>query len=164
MRLLLDSSYLLFYFQVTIEGIPFDFLKQLQARSDLELVISEISYSELVAKCFKLSLIDGRLSSDEILSGLDSVRHNSHLEVLSWYEHPKLLETAYQLRKIHLDFFDCIIFASALLMADAIGTFDDILYTKINHSNEIRTMVQTRNPEFEFWFFDFKNKPKKLIA
>jgi PIN domain nuclease of toxin-antitoxin system len=164
MKLLLDTSYFLSYFKIAVEGLSFDFLKQLMERKDIELLISEISYSELVAKSFKLCLLKSNLLIEEILSGLDSVRNESRIELLSWYKNPRILETAFNLRKIHTDFFDCIIFASAFLEADAIGTFDDVFYKKIKNNKDINKIITDLNPEFKFYFYDFKEKPKGLIS
>ncbi len=162
MKLFLDSSYLLSYFKVAVEGIPYDFIGQLMKKKDIKLLVSEISLSELIAKCFKLSIFASSLSYEDILSGIDSIRNDPRIQIVSWYENPKILETAYSLRKIHSDFFDCIIFATAIIEADVIGTFDDTFYKKMKKNDEISKQIFQLNPEFEFWFKDFKKSPKKV--
>ena len=121
-----------------------------------------MSYVELTAKCFKLGLVDSKIQTEDIISGLDSLRNDSRIESIGWYHNPKIIEIANVLRKIHTDFFDCMIFGTAVLEADAIGTFDDTLYKKIVKNNEIKQTLRKINPEFEFWFYNFKNIPKRL--
>lgn len=164
MRLLLDSSYFLTYFRVLVEGISYNFLKQLMERKDLELLISEITYSELVAKIFKLAKSDSKWQYEDILSGIDSLRNESRIELIPWYNNPKILEIALEIRKMHNDFFDCIIFASSIVEADAIGTYDDSLFKKIRNDKMICKLIKETNPEFKFWFNDFKTSPKTLIS
>lgn len=162
MKLFLDTSYLLSYFRISIEQLPYDFLKHLMQKEEIELFISEISFTELVAKCFKLSLISNNPQIDDIISGLDALRNDKNISIITWYEHPKIFEIAYELRKIHSDFFDCIIYASAILEADALGTFDDTFFKEIKNNKDIVKLFQEINPGFQFWFSDFKGKPKSL--
>lgn len=162
MRLLLDSSYFLSYFKITLEELPYDFIRNLINRDDIQIQISEISYAELVAKSFKLNLMEKNLKMEDIISGLDSLRNDIRIHTISWYENPKIFEITHALRAIHSDFFDCIIYSSAILEADAIGTFDITLFKKIKNNKSIIKIINEINPEFEFWLYNFKGKPKKL--
>lgn len=163
MRILLDSTYFLTYFRIAVDGLAYDFLKNLMNKQDLSILISEISFSELVAKYCKLNLLEQKTTAEEIVTALDAIKYESQIEKLSWIENPKIIELMFELRKIHSDFFDCIIFASAIVEADIIGTFDKTFYNKIKKSSSVVKKINELNPEFQFWFFDFKEKLEKLI-
>lgn len=162
MRILLDSSYFLSYFRIAVEGLGFDFLKQLMNKPELKILISEISFSELAAKCCKLNLLQENASAEELITGLDAIRYEHQIEKISWVENPKIIELMFEFRRIHSDFFDCIIFASAIVEADIIGTFDKTFYKKIKNDPVIVKKINELNPEFQFWFFDFNEKLEKL--
>ena len=67
------------------------------------------------------------------------------------------------MRKIHKDFIDCIILSTAIITSDAIATFDTTLFNIIEKSPILVKKIQQMNPNFEFWFHDFSEPPKKLI-
>lgn len=162
MKLLLDTSYFLSYFKIEIKELDFDFLKQLLMDKELEIMISDISYSELVAKYFKLNLTDQNGIIEDVMIGLDAIKYESKIEKIHWVENPKIIELAFEFRKIHADFFDCIIFASAIVEADGIGTFDDTFFMKIKNEKKIVKMINEINPEFQFRFNNFKGIQKGL--
>ena len=128
-------------------------------------MMSEISFSELTAKCMKLSLIPDYhsiLSVPEILRGNDSIRFDTRITRIHWIDNPKIYEIAHEIRKIHTDFFDCIIFATAIVAADGIGTFDESIFRKITKAPELCAKIKKINSNFKFQFYDFQQAPLSI--
>lgn len=165
MKLLLDTSYFFPYFNIMIEKLPDAFLLMLLNNSKYSILISEISFIELTAKCMKLCFTpkyQSILNLPGIIRGNDSIRFDTRISTISWLNNPKIQEFAYELRKIHTDFFDCIIVATALVIADAFGTFDEPLYNKIKQTPDLCNKIKKINPHFEFKFYAFEQKSKTL--
>jgi len=106
--------------------------------------------------------LDQNGNTEDVMIGLDAIKYEPKIKKISWIENPKIIELAFDLRKIHTDFFDCIIFALAIIEADGIGTFDDTFYNKIKKEIRIVKMINEINPEFQFRFTNFAGTPKKL--
>jgi PIN domain nuclease of toxin-antitoxin system len=162
MKLLLDSSYLLPLLHVNIEGISNKFLLDLSHRLDLELYYSSISEFELISKGMKIILSENTITISDIQRGIDLLQSNEKLISLPCTEHPLLLELSLDLRKIHNDTIDCIVFATAICYTECIASYDESFYNKIINNKEICEKIKIINPNFQFWFRYLTDEPLSL--
>ena len=162
MKVLLDTSYLLPLIKVEVQGISSSILTDLINRCDTEIFYSELSLFEIAAKGMKLILSGENLTVFDIRSGLDSLLWNDKILSLGWAKHPLLLELSFSLRKIHKDFIDCLILATAICYTDAFITFDKEIYDRLVDNQSIIKEILEINGNFHFWFKNLLDKPQSL--
>lgn len=162
MKILLDTTYFLPALSVEIEGLPSTLLKTLLHNENYQCYYCEISLFELAAKGVKLTQSDETLTVDDIIKGLDSIRWDKRLTKLSWYSHPYTLELAKGIRKIHTDFIDCLILATAVCYTDTLAMYDETLFKKVKKNKGILHMILDFNEKFSFWLNDLSKKPIQI--
>jgi PIN domain nuclease of toxin-antitoxin system len=122
-KILLDTSYLLPFIKVDIEGISRDKLRKTISAHEIQ--VSQVQIFELYAKGMKY-ILRGNISPQDILEGVDAV---SNFQVISIHDADILTLSAYLRRK--LDTIDAIILSSAVYYSQALATMDSkILGTK----------------------------------
>jgi hypothetical protein len=82
---------------------------------------------------------------------------------LNWTDFIVESEIMLELKKIHGDSIDCILFSMAIMYCNCLATFDTTFIKKIRANSEICSWVQTTNPNFEVWYGDLKNNPERLL-
>ena len=162
-KILLDTSYLLPYASIQVENwTPQNLLKLLKSNSQ-KIFYVKLSIFEIIAKGSKLIIANKGISLKEIQIGIDSIRFNSRLTSLESYYDPKILDLSVEFRRIHTDFIDCIILASAVCYSDIFCTFDQMLIKKISKSNRCTKKILGINSEFRIQFDDLTKPAIKLI-
>lgn len=163
MNILLDTSYFLPLIKITIDDIPDYLLKNLLVQSNHNYFYSDLSIFELTAKGFKFIIQGNKIAFQDLMKGIDSIQNDSRLVPLSWASNPIIVELAMELRKIHKDTIDCLIFATAFCICDCIITLDLEFYDQIVKVASIVKEIKSMNENFQFWFNDLLEPPKFLI-
>lgn len=159
MKILLDTSYFLPLVKIKVEKWDNSHLKALINQEDLTIYYSEVTILEMAAKSAKIRLATPSLTYKDTQRGIDALVYNSQISVITWHNHPDILDLAFSLREFHTDFFDCIIFATAIYKADVLGTFDDSFVKKILMNDPLCEKIRKINSNFKFWLQDLA-KPK----
>ncbi len=162
MKIFIDTSYLLPFIKIKIETIADDVLINLLHDKSSEYFYSDLSIFELTAKAFKLIVKNEQINTQDLMIGIDAIQNDPRLKCLSYTYNPLIIELASNLKKIHNDTIDCLIFASAICNCDCIITMDSSLYEKIKKNDFLKKEIQSLNKNFKFWFNDLKNSPKSL--
>lgn len=81
---------------------------------------------------------------------------------VNFTDNPLIIELASELRSIHDDTIDCLIFATAMCNCDCLLTMDGSLMEKIKENIEILERIQTINKHFKFWLDDASDNPINL--
>ena len=162
MKILIDTSYFLPLIKITIEGISDRILLDVLLQSKNNLFYSDLSLFELTAKAFKYINKENQISIQDLMNGLDAIQNDSRLVYISWKGNPIIIELAANLRKIHKDTIDCLIFATAICNCDCIVTMDRDFYNQICLNNSIFEEIQSINKNFLFWFKDLSESPKHI--
>ena len=162
MKILLDTSYLLPLIKVRIKEIPEAIIQKLLMDSKLDLFYCDITIFELTAKGTKLIISGEQLKLTDIQKGIDALENDDRITRLSWSEHPLTLDLAFSLRKIHSDYIDCLILATAVCYTDMIITFNNKLFNLIKQTPSLIEEILRINDHFQFWFKDLTKDPKEL--
>ena len=137
MRVLLDTTYLLPAIGVAVSGVASDVVLRLRDRGHRTLA-SVVSVLEVAAKGGKL-LADGRLDRGRLARGLGVILRDAELDVIPMNREDVLLAAA-DLRRVHRDFLDCVLLATAAAESDVFLTEDDRLLDLAN-DDEIRRIA-----------------------
>jgi len=162
MKILIDTSYLLPLIKISIEGISERILLEVLLKSKNEIFYSDLSLFELTAKAFKYINTGDQISVQDLMIGLDAIENDTRLIHISWKDNPIIIELATNLRTIHRDTIDYLIFATAICNCDCIATMDRDFYNQICQNNMIIEQIQPINKNFQFWFNDLSKSPKLL--
>ena len=111
MKLLLDTTYFLPTIGISIKEMQKDALLAIVAKKH-QIVMSQITIFELSAKGAKYIKQD-RLSPERVTRGLNAIIYNDDIETIPMHD-TTILQTAFKLRNVLNDFFDCLI----LLLSD----------------------------------------------
>ena len=114
------------------------------------------------AKAFKYINKENQISIQDLMNGLDAIQNDSRLVYISWKGNPIIIELAANLRKIHKDTIDCLIFATAICNCDCIVTMNRDFYKQICLNNSIFEEIQSINKNFLFWFKDLSESPNHI--
>lgn len=162
MKILIDTSYFLPLIKVGIETIPDKLLIELLSKSSNSYFYSSLTLFELTAKGLKLASKEGVITPQDIRIGIDSIKNDMRLTEISYNDNPLIIELASNLKKIHNDTIDCLIFATAISSCDCIATMDELFYEQLNKSPQLMKKVREINDHFKFWFNDLKGELKAL--
>ncbi len=162
MKILIDTTYFLPALSIEIETLPSALLKTLLRDQNYQCHYCEITLFELAAKGVKLSQSDDSLTVNDIIKGLDSIRWDKRLTKLSWYSHPFALELAKEIRKIHTDFIDCLILATAVCYTDMLAMYDETLLKIVRKNKGIIQKILEFNEKFSFWLKDLSKDPIRI--
>ena len=162
MKVLIDTSYFLPLIKISIEGISERILLEDLLQSKNKLYYSDLSLFELTAKAFKYINQGNQISTQDLMNGLDAIQNDTRLIHISWKENPMIIELATNLRTIHKDTIDCLIFATGICNCDCIIIMDKDFFNKICQNNSIFEEIQAINKNFQFWFDDLSKSPKLL--
>lgn len=165
MKLLIDSSYLIPALGIDIvEGWSNQDLLDLMSSDDYELAYCELSLFEIYTKAMKL-LLKGEIEVriERIQKGLHGILYSKKLLKELWWEHLFESEIILELKRMHNDSIDCMIFYISVVAHDCLATFDDTLITKVKNNQELLHWVEEVNPDFQVWMSDLKEPRMYLI-
>jgi len=160
-KLLLDTTYLLPLVGIAIEGANTKLVQELLSAQEFSILLSEISLFELAAKGAKIAL-NTTLTYQEVLRGIDTIRHEKRFKLIGWTSNPAILELSYKIRTVHSDFIDSLILATAVCTADTFASYDKDLITKMMKEKEIITEIEKVNPNLRVWFNNLEKKSLQL--
>lgn len=105
--MIVDTTYLLPLVGISVNSDLFSEITNGSVNFDLDAaLVSEISLFEVQAKSSKFSI-----SHSVVTEAIKAIRSN--FEVVP-YDEEKVIQTSFDLRKIHQDYIDCVIVASAV--------------------------------------------------
>lgn len=162
MKILIDSSYFLPLIKIGIENIPQTLLINLLSKNSHDYFYSNLTLFELTAKGLKISSQNNTITPQDIRIGIDAIQNDSRLIEVNFTDNPLIIELSSQMRAIHKDTIDCLIFATAICTCDCIITMDDSFYDKINNSPNLIKDIQNIKEIFQFWFNDLSGDLKSL--
>ncbi|MFO7797982.1 MAG: hypothetical protein ACQERB_13445 [Promethearchaeati archaeon] len=162
MKILIDTSYFLPLIKIGIKTIPNKLLIDILAKSNNTYFYSNLTLFELTAKGLKLSSKENKITPQDVRIGIDTIRNDARLTELSFTNNPFIIELASDLKKVHNDTIDCLIFATAICTCDCIITMDEFLFTQINTRPPLLKTVRELNSSFQFWFNDLSGELKSL--
>lgn len=162
MKILIDTSYFLPLIKIGIENIPQTVLVNLLSKTSHEYFYSNLTLFELTVKELKLSSQKNTITPQDIRIGIDAIRNDLRLTEKSFIDNPLIIELASQLRAIHNDTIDCLIFATAICVCDCIITMDGSLFNQINKTPSLINKIVEINENFRFWFNDLSEDLKGL--
>ncbi len=162
MKILIDTSYFLPLIKVGIENIPQTILVNLLSKTSHEYFYSNLTIFELTAKGLKLSSQENTISPQDIRIEIDAIQNDLRLTEKSFIDNPLIIELASQLKVIHSDTIDCLIFATAICVCDCIITMDSSFFDQINKTPSLINKIREINENFRFWFNDLSEDLKGL--
>ncbi|TKJ21263.1 MAG: hypothetical protein CEE43_10040 [Promethearchaeota archaeon Loki_b32] len=162
MKILIDTSYFLPLIKIGIEDIPQTILVNLLSKTSHEYFYSNLTLFELTAKGLKLSSQKNTITPQDIRIGIDATQNDLRLTEKSFTDNPLIIELASQLKVIHNDTIDCLIFSTAICTCDCIITMYDSLFDKINKTPPLIKKIREFNENFRFWFNDLSEDLKGL--
>ena len=162
MKILIDTSYFLPLIKIGIENIPQTVLLNLLSKTSHEYFYSNLTLFELTAKGLKLSSQKNTITPQDIKIGIDAIQNDLRLTEKSFTDNPIIIELASQLKAIHNDTIDCLIFATAICVCDCIITMDVSLFDQINKTPSLINKIGEINQYFRFWFNDLSEDLKGL--
>ena len=145
MKLLLDTAYLLPAVGISIKTIPKDALIKLNAQGH-KIAVSEITIFELSAKAAKY-INSNELYPERVMNGIRALTFDESITRIPTHQSEVLL-TAFEFRRIMIDFIDCVILSTALNHCDTLVTEDKFIkgLCENKHFLEIRSSI---NPAFK---------------
>ena len=162
MKILIDTSYFLPLIKIGIETIPDKLLIDLLSKSSNDYFYSTLTIFELTAKGLKISSNTNEITTQDIRIGIDAIQKNARLTELSFTGNPLIIELASQLKFMHNDTIDCLIFATAICTCDCVITMDEGFFNQLNKSPTLLKKVREINDNFKFWFNDLTGDFKAL--
>ena len=162
MKILIDTSYFLPLIKIGIENIPQTILINLLAKPSDKYFYSNLTLFELTAKGLKISSQKNTITPQDIRIGVDAIQNDSRLVEKSFIDNPLIIELASQLKAIHKDTIDCLIFATAICTCDCIVTMDVSFFDQINKTPSLINTIREINENFHFWFNDLSDDLKSL--
>ncbi|MEE9377738.1 MAG: PIN domain-containing protein [Candidatus Lokiarchaeia archaeon] len=162
MKILIDTSYFLPLIKIGIENIPQTVLVNLLSKTSHEYFYSNLTLFELTAKGLKFSSQKNTITPQDIRIGIDAIRNDLRLTEKSFIDNPLIIELASQLKAIHNNTIDCLIFATAICVCDCIITMDGSLFDQINKTPSLINKIREINENFRFWFNDLSEDLKGL--
>jgi len=160
MKILIDTSYFLPLIKIGIENVPQTLLVNLLSKTSNEFFYSNLTIFELTAKGLKLSSQKNTITPQDIRIGIDAIQNDLRLTEKSFTDNPIIIELASQLKTIHNDTIDCLIFATAICVCDCIITMDVSLFDQINKTPSLINEIREINQNFRFWFNDLSEDLK----
>ena len=162
MKILIDTSYFLPLIKIGIENIPQTTLVNLLAKTSNKYFYSNLTLFELTAKGLKISSQENTITPQDIRIGIDAIQNDSRLVEKSFIDNPLIIELASQLKAIHKDTIDCLIFATAICTCDCIVTMDVSFFDQINKVPSLINAIRKINENFRFWFNDLSDDLRAL--
>jgi len=162
MKILIDTSYFLPLIKIGIENIPQTILVNLLAKPSDKYFYSNLTLFELTAKGLKISSQKNTITPQDIRIGVDAIQNDLRLVKKSFIDNPFIIELASQLKAIHKDTIDCLIFATAICTCDCIVTMDVSFFDQINKTPSLINAIRKINENFRFWFNDLSDDLKSL--
>jgi len=160
MKILIDTSYFLPLIKIGIENVSQTLLVNLLSKTSNEFFYSNLTIFELTAKGLKLSSQKNTITPQDIRIGIDAIQNDLRLTEKSFTDNPIIIELASQLKTIHNDTIDCLIFATAICVCDCIITMDVSLFDQINKTPSLINEIREINQNFRFWFNDLSEDLK----
>ena len=145
MKLLLDTTYLLPAIGISIKEIPTNTILELMKQGN-QIFISEISIFELTAIGAK-HVLSGLLPAERVTKGIRAIVYDETIEAIPIHE-TRILLTAFKLRRLLVDFMDCLILSSAMNQCDTLITEDSDIQ-KLKESEKFKELLTTVNPNFQ---------------
>lgn len=162
MKILIDTSYFLPLIKIGIENIPQTILVNLLAKPSDKYFSSNLTLFELTAKGLKISSQKNTITPQDIRIGVDAIQNDLRLVEKSFIDNPLIIELASQLKAIHKDTIDCLIFATAICTCDCIVTMNVSFFDQINKTPSLINAIRKINENFRFWFSDLSDDLKSL--
>ncbi|MBD3196839.1 MAG: hypothetical protein GF317_17410 [Candidatus Lokiarchaeota archaeon] len=162
---MIDSTYLLPAFNVEItEGWSKNDLLSLLTNSEIEIYYCDLSLFEIYTKCMNL-VLQKKISIDinRIENGLNSILHSKDLLKIDWWNHISESEIILQLKSLHNDSIDCLLYYLSVIFCDSFATFDSTFINKVQKSTEIIKWVKKVNENFSIWFGNLSEDRIKFI-
>jgi len=156
----LDSTYLFPALSVEItEGWSKSSLLHLIQSNKYKLFYCDLSLFEIYAKSMKL-ILQQKLSVniETVQNGIDGIVHSSKLHKINWYRYSNESEMIQELKKMHNDSIDCMLFYISVVMCDVFATFDSTFIKKIKRSQKLLNWIKLINPDFRVWMDDLNNE------
>ena len=129
MKVFLDSSFFFPFIRVDLKKVSKKEIGNLLRNKNYEIFCSDLVFFELSAKASKY-INQGILNMEDLLDGVSFINNYSKISKIPIH-FPEILILAQEFRKIHQDYIDCIILASAVKSSDVFITMDGILREKI---------------------------------
>lgn len=163
MNIFIDTYYFLPFVKIGIKNIPQNVLINLFSKTSNNYYYSDLSIFEITATALKIiSQENGEITPQDIRVGIDAIQHDSRLNMISYTQHPFIIELSSEFRSIHNDTIDCLIFATAICTCDCIITMDVSFYDHIKKNSILIKKIKEINENFKFWFNDLSNELKSL--
>ena len=144
MKIMLDTTYLLPTIGIAIRGLPSEAPTRLLDKGH-QISISHITLFELAAKGAQY-INNGSLPSQIVAEGIRAIIRDDEIETIPFHD-SELLLTSFELRKVLIDFIDCLIVSSAINHCDALITEDSEIHS-LKKNNNIRGLIAATNPKF----------------
>ena len=120
--LLMDTSYLLPAAGIRVEGVPDDVLRTARDAGH-ETWVCDISVFEVLAEGAKFAA-SGKVDEERLEIAVQAILGDENLRKVRAYE-PEVVRTSISLRRLHRDFVDCLIIASALEHCEGLVSEED---------------------------------------
>ena len=91
------------------------------------------------------------VNMEEVQKGIQGILDSPKIFKINWWEHIFESDILLELKKIHNDSIDCMLFYLAIVNCEIFATFDDTLIDKNKESEFIKNFVQDVNTNFKVW-------------
>ncbi|MFQ6126344.1 MAG: PIN domain-containing protein [Candidatus Heimdallarchaeota archaeon] len=145
MRVLLDSTY--FFSLIGVRIISSGDLLQTLLAQPIEIHLANITLFELSAKGAHFTM-KGQLNPKQVIEGINSILYDKRLHQDSVLD-SDILRFAFEIRKLHSDFIDCLILACAIENADLLLTEDGKIHKLVQQNKLMREILNEENESFE---------------
>lgn len=98
------------------------------------------------------------INNETIQGGIDIIIHSSKLQKLNWYEYANESEMILELKNMHNDSIDCMLFYISVVICDIFATFDLTFIKKIQKNQKLLDWIKLVNPEFTIWTESLKDE------
>ena len=150
MKILCDSSYFFPLIKIKVQQSSPDIISLIHQNEALELQYSTITLFELSAKGARM-IKSGKLTSTDVIDGINAlISWKNIISLDPW--NGEVQRLAFEFRKDHSDYIDCLVVASAVVYADVFISEDitikDLLKVKWkNNVREINTDFKIMNSD-----------------
>ena len=90
----------------------------------------------------------GQLNPKEVIEGINSILYDNRLNQDPVWDSDNL-RIAFEIRKLHSDFIDCLILACAIEKADLLLTEDGKIHKLVQQNKIMREILNEENESFE---------------
>lgn len=142
MKIFLETSYFLPLIGISYPNLdPNYLLKLLDHKNSHDLFYSTITLFELQIKGAK-EIEKGNLDPQRILRGIQSITQGGDFSEIHLSSSSLITQLSIELRKFHMDFYNCLILATAIVSADILIS-EDRWINEFVSTNDYSNLVET---------------------